>query len=382
LTWTCNGSSGGTNASCSESIPTPTNFTSSCLSPGTTANLSWILPSGYTLSYFRVVDNITGAHPSAWIPENVSDTGPTTSFTTTPGHNYTAWVQTRLPSGSYSSEVYSSFTCTAAIMSGTLTASPSSCTIASGASSCNVNLTWTTTNPQGISAVTAVGMANVNGNSGSQSFAVPYSSRIFYLYNNAQLLAQNFATATCISGTAWNGSICTSATTTMSGTLTPAFPSCAIASGASSCNINLTWTTTNPQGTSAVTATGMANVNGNSGSQSFAVPYSSRIFNLYNNAQLLAQSPATATCILGTTWNGSICTSAATACSGGVDIGLRIYQSGSVYKVATEAGSPTSPIRIYKDGIHGILLIDPSDPNASKIHIQTSSGIKAYCLLP
>jgi hypothetical protein len=112
--WNCNGSNGGTNASCTAPIPPVTNLTSSCAKPGTTANISWTLPTGATLSYFRVEDATTGNTylPSFSIPESVSDTGPATSFTTTPGHNYTAWVHTRLADGSYSQEVYSSFYCT------------------------------------------------------------------------------------------------------------------------------------------------------------------------------------------------------------------------------------------------------------------------------
>jgi len=64
-----------------------------------------------------------------------------------------------------------------------------------------------------------------------------------------------------------------------------------------------------------------------------------------------------------------------------VDVGLRLYQNG-VRKVAVEPGSPASRLRLYKDGIRGVVLVDPSDPNASKMRIQTPDGIKAFCLLP
>ena len=69
------------------------------------------------------------------------------------------------------------------------------------------------------------------------------------------------------------------------------------------------------------------------------------------------------------------------SCSSGVDIGLRIYQNG-VRKVAVEVGVPSSYLRIYQDGIHGVILVDPSDPNASNMLIQTPGGAKALCLLP
>lgn len=93
-------------------------------------------------------------------------------------------------------------------MIGTLNPSSPSCTIKAGNDSCNVTLNWDTTNPVGTSAVTAAGMTNVNGNSGGQAFAVPFSSRTFYLYNNAILLDQSTATASCANGTSWNSSIC------------------------------------------------------------------------------------------------------------------------------------------------------------------------------
>jgi len=104
-----------------------------------------------------------------------------------------------------------------------------------------------------------------------------------------------------------NGGVIVTAPTT-TGTVSPASPTCTIASGASSCTVNLTWSTANPVGTSAITAVGMANVNGNSGTNvAFSVPYNARIFYLYNNAILLATSNATASCAGGTIFIGGIC---------------------------------------------------------------------------
>ena len=62
-----------------------------------------------------------------------------------------------------------------------------------------------------------------------------------------------------------------------------------------------------------------------------------------------------------------------------IDCGLRINTPKGVIAIACEpAGTLTSPLRIKKsDGIYGIVLVDPSDPDASPIRIKTSSGIKA-----
>ncbi len=64
---------------------------------------------------------------------------------------------------------------------------------------------------------------------------------------------------------------------------------------------------------------------------------------------------------------------------GFIDIGLRVYDGTSAITIACEPqGTLTSPLRISKNGqTYGIALVDPSDPMASKIRIQTSSGIKA-----
>ncbi len=98
-------------------------------------------------------------------------------------------------------------------MSGTLTLSSPSCSIAAGASSCNVRLTWSTSHPIDISAVTSsypnanfiIAHANAGG---PIACSVPYSSRKFYLYNNQEQLAAIVATSDCASGTVWNGSTC------------------------------------------------------------------------------------------------------------------------------------------------------------------------------
>ena len=199
--------------------------------------------------------------------------------------------------------------------SGTLTLNPARCTIAAGASSCTIGMSWTTTYPVGTSAVTSnypsVNTTVATGNSGSASnVAVPYGGRTFYLYNNTTLLATKSATAACTAGAIWNGSTCQ--LPPPSGTLTLNPASCTIAAGASSCTIGMSWTTTYPVGTSAVTSNyPSANTTvatGNSGSASnVAVPYGGRSFYLYNNATLLATTSATAGCTAGTSWNGSAC---------------------------------------------------------------------------
>lgn len=200
------------------------------------------------------------------------------------------------------------------VMSGTLTTP--NCTIASGASTCTTTVSWNVTNPTTVngtsvtspypvpSTVVSPPVSSGTVDVGTKTnVTVPYNSRSFYLYNTGSQLASSTASAVCAVGTAWDGSKCAPA---MTGTLTAS--NCTIASGASTCNSNLSWTTVNPVATSAVTTpTNITAGSGNNGSATYAVSSGNRTFYLYNNAQLLAQATATATCAAGTTWDGAKC---------------------------------------------------------------------------
>ena len=216
-TWTCNGSAGVQPVSCSELIPPPTNFTSSCPSPGTEAKLSWRLPDGYTLSYFRIRDNTTGADvSSAWIPENKTDpqsSTPSISIPTISRHDYTAWVHTRRsPTVGYSAPVYTGggFVC-GDKPSGTITAK--SCTIPDNASTCSdTDVTWTTANraPGAVIAVTKNNpddpktLSNLTSGT-NEDFSVNRVTTSFFLYHNGEEppLARATITADCAGTSDW-----------------------------------------------------------------------------------------------------------------------------------------------------------------------------------
>ena len=97
----------------------------------------------------------------------------------------------------------------------------------------------------------------------------------------------------------------------MYGTLTPSNQTCYVPLNGSSCtNVPLSWTTTNPVGTSAVTNNGgatPASPTGNNSSASFTVPYkaSGVSFYLYNNAIQLATAVVNTVCSSGA-WNSSV----------------------------------------------------------------------------
>ena len=92
------------------------------------------------------------------------------------------------------------------------------------------------------------------------------------------------------------------------GTLTPNKTSCSISVGQNSCNINFSWNTNDPVGTSAVTRDGGSTVaTGNSGTKAFTIPYNSATFRLYNDAIELDSKTVSSYCTTGSSWNGSAC---------------------------------------------------------------------------
>jgi len=93
-------------------------------------------------------------------------------------------------------------------MSGNLSVSPSSCIISAGNSTCSVTLSWSTTNPESTSSVTSSGSTISTGNNGSKTVGLTNGSKTYYLYNNGKLLDQTSASASCASGSEWNGNYC------------------------------------------------------------------------------------------------------------------------------------------------------------------------------
>ncbi len=93
-------------------------------------------------------------------------------------------------------------------MTGNLSASNSSCTIGAGNSTCSIPFSWSTQNPEATSSITRNGLTVASGNNGNQNFSISKGSQTFYLYNNSKLLDTESVSASCASGTTWNGSLC------------------------------------------------------------------------------------------------------------------------------------------------------------------------------
>ena len=107
----------------------------------------------------------------------------------------------------------------------------------------------------------------------------------------------------CLAGETWTGTDCV---VTPTGSLSVSPSSCTIATGASSCNTNFTWSTTNPIGTSAITTNyPVANTvaaSANSGTAvaiAVAGPPGTKTFYLYNSGVQLDSKTVTTSCAVG-----------------------------------------------------------------------------------
>jgi hypothetical protein len=68
-----------------------------------------------------------------------------------------------------------------------------------------------------------------------------------------------------------------------------------------------------------------------------------------------------------------------------IDCGLKVRESSATVSIACEPlGTITSPLRIRRsdNNTYGVVLVDPADASASKMRINTSSGIKALRKYP
>ncbi len=160
------------------------------------------------------------------------------------------------------------------IPSGDLTVSPSSCVINAGQSTCTTGATWNTTNVTSATLVdrnTGATLASAINRSSPLTVWVAYPSTTFDLKNNGtSILDTEVATASCASGSSWNGSTCLTnqiATPTVSLTANPSN----IQSGNSS---SLTWTSQNATSCYAPWTSSSANAGSASVSPTMTTTYS------------------------------------------------------------------------------------------------------------
>ena len=298
-TWDCNGINGGTNAiGCSEAKPSYTVFgsagTGGTVSPssqsvvsGNSTTLAVTPNAGYSIA------SATGCF-GGYLSGNTFYTGAISSSCTV---SATFSQNPTVPT--VSTKAVSNITSNSADSGGTIVSNGNSVITVSG-------IAWNTTGtPTTASPHTTDGWQSGGPWSSSATLLSPSTKHYIRAY------------ATNAIGTSYGNEVSfTTLALPMSGTITPSASSCTIVLGGNSCTVNLSWSTTNPVATSAVTspypAPNTVVGSGNSGTvNGVTIPYNNgngRDFYLYNNAQQLDFKNVTASC--GTnTWNGTACSS-------------------------------------------------------------------------
>jgi hypothetical protein len=204
------------------------------------------------------------------------------------------------------------------------------CTIPAGRSTCTTNVNWYMGNVPGWRYSVSDGYVNRNGvrfgngTSGSKSDVIPYGNSVtyrLYLYttgvpkyfgSNPAEVGSARPTASCVSGTTWNGTICIGPSGTLSAT------SCTIPVGSSTCASTLNWSLQNiPPGNAneptEVTRNNPANTHvsfATSGSNvSNSVNFGASSFFLYHSMNGVptefARANITADCATGGVWDST-----------------------------------------------------------------------------
>lgn len=304
-------SAGGTLATLTVNLvatpPTPTNFVATTDNCGTgRINLTWSSATGAT-SYALRRNGVliyTGASTS-YLDSGLS-AGTTYSYTLTASNAAGTSAQA-------STSGTAPLACVLSAPDVTFSANPTFMTSLAN----STLLSWSATNnPTSCTASANPFNSNWNG-----SKAIPSGSQTISGLAVGTYTFSIYCTNTNGNSSIKNVAITVSAAASMSGSLTAS--NCTIASGASSCNSTLNWTTANPVAVSSITTpTNITVATGNSGSTSYPVSGGTRTFYLYNNGILLDQKTATASCTAGTTWDGTKCAPISGCVAAGTGTGL------------------------------------------------------------
>lgn len=392
-TVTCtNGTNSGSGTATFTRPPDPLSVSISCSADGTVGTVTWTGPPGWNLFYVGKADAAGGGNIG---PDYGGYTGTSTTFPTTPGHSYYAWVHTEGLGGQWSNPIYtspypSSVTCVAPTASFTPVSSPT-CYVPYATRGCNLILYWTSANVSSVDLKDCGGGLYGNFGSGNRSWMVyspggnPTGGGCYRIHNHADnaILAQIGTTNICASnlvydvtalppdgdpylgrcvcspGSSWDNGSSSCVASTASFTATPG---CTIGPGASSCNTVLGWTSANIANVKLTDCSGTTSYGTfGSGSQSgtVSVPYNSGCYQIRKQSDNSIISTANAvipsSCGGGSVWNGTRCNLA----SGLLTVSLAGTGSGSISSAPAGVSCGVDCTENYPLGTDVILTATP-----------------------
>lgn len=305
---------------------------SSTITVGDTAHIYWNVAGGPTDSCspstsYPNVDTVytSWTGPASYALVGDKDLGVVTRANPSPGWTFTCTNNgvpdtTTLVVNCLPGYVWDNGICNPADAS--FTGTPT-CTIASNGAGCSSSISWTASYVDSVDLTDCSGGFYARTGSGSQTSSVyiPYNTGCYQIRKTSDqsVLATVNGSASCISGTAWNGAVCIRPTGTFTSSVlgVPA-TSCTIAIYQRTCTLDLNWTTSYPFGASAITSTthdqeladlGDSGKVSDSGTHTLTLPgdYTDNTFFLYNNANILGPQTGITitkpTCVTGTGWD-------------------------------------------------------------------------------
>lgn len=215
------------------------------------------------------------------------------------------------------------------VASGSIDATPTVCIIPNGQSSCITDVTWTTFNmsaPRVTNASDVTMSISPTGN--GVQFPAYYGNNTFALKNGLFTHDSVVVNAACDPSAIWNGVMCVAT----NGAPSINSASCFIAAGASTCEVNVSWSVTNPTGAVTVTrpyAGDSVFASGNSGTQPATFPYGTYSLDLRDSGTALTSGTFSAICVNGSSWNGSVCAPLSSSVTGTMNSSSCVILAGN-----------------------------------------------------
>jgi hypothetical protein len=184
------------------------------------------------------------------------------------------------------------------------------CTIPKNARTCDVQVSWSSSNTSSVSVTQGGSKFSSLPTSPYLNRTIQFGSTLFTLENAGTPLSNKTAKATCEKGSTFDGSICKpsgSSVAKATGVIFFATPTCTIPNNARTCDIQVSWSTSNTTSVTVTQAGTKFSTLPTSPYMTRTISYGQTLFTISDTYTLLKNVTAKAVCETGSVWNGNIC---------------------------------------------------------------------------
>lgn len=215
------------------------------------------------------------------------------------------------------------------VASGSIDATPLVCIIPTGQSSCTTDVTWTSFNMSSPRVTNASDVTlSISPTGDGVQFPAYYGNNTFALKNATVTHDSIVVNAACDPSAIWSGVMCVAT----NGAPSINSASCFIAAGASTCDLDVSWSVSNPLGPVTVTrpyAGDSVFASGNFGVEIATFPYGTYSLDLRDSGTILVSGTYTAECVNGSSWNGLVCAPLSSSVTGSINTASCVILAGN-----------------------------------------------------